>query len=140
MASRSTGRSLDVGMVQDNTSASEASATEAVRPLGGAMDQPMRSSATSVPTRLGPLRVQTSGSGPPAVLWHSLFVDSATWIRVQQPLAAIRRLLLIDGPAHGGSPPVPRRFTLDESVGAAIDVLDHFGIQEPVDWLGNAWG
>jgi pimeloyl-ACP methyl ester carboxylesterase len=22
----------------------------------------------------------------------------------------------------------------------AVDVLDHFGIGEPVDWLGNAWG
>ncbi len=73
------------------------------------MDEPTLSSATSVSTRVGPLRVQTIGSGPPAVLWHSLFVDSTTWIRVQRPLAAGRRLLLIDGPAHGGNPPVPRR-------------------------------
>jgi pimeloyl-ACP methyl ester carboxylesterase len=69
------------------------------------------------------LRVQTIGSGPPAVLWHSLFVDSTTWTRVQQPLATARRLLLIDGPAHGGSPPVRRPFTLHDCVGAAIDVL-----------------
>jgi pimeloyl-ACP methyl ester carboxylesterase len=103
------------------------------------MDQP-RSSVTSVSTRLGPLRVQTIGSGPPAVLWHSLFVDSTTWTRVQQPLATARRLLLIDGPAHGGSPPVRRPFTLHDCVGAAIDVLDYVGVDEPVDWLGNAWG
>lgn len=104
------------------------------------MDGPAHISATQVPTRLGPLHVQTVGSGPPAVLWHSLFVDSTTWNRVARPLAATRRLVLIDGPAHGGNPPVPHRFTLDDCAGAAADVLDHFGIDQPVDWLGNAWG
>jgi pimeloyl-ACP methyl ester carboxylesterase len=103
------------------------------------MAQPTPSTATSVPTRLGPLHVQLIGAGPPALLWHSLFVDSTTWIRVQQPLAATRRLLLVDGPGHGHNPPV-RRFSLQECVGAAVDVLDHLGVQQPVDWLGNAWG
>jgi pimeloyl-ACP methyl ester carboxylesterase len=104
------------------------------------MGGPAYISATQVPTRLGPLHVQTAGSGPPAVLWHSLFVDSTTWVRVVRPLAATRRLVLIDGPAHGDNPPVPHRFTLDDCVGAAADVLDHLGIDQPVDWLGNAWG
>ncbi len=80
------------------------------------MDEPGRTSVTSVPTRLGPLRVQIAGAGPPAVLWHSLFVDSTTWVRVRGPLASVRRLL------------------------PAIDVLDHFRIGEPTDWVGNAWG
>jgi pimeloyl-ACP methyl ester carboxylesterase len=35
---------------------------------------------------------------------------------------------------------VTRRFTLDECAGAALDVLDHLGITEPIDWVGNAWG
>jgi pimeloyl-ACP methyl ester carboxylesterase len=104
------------------------------------MGDPADSAATAVPTRLGPLHVQTAGSGPPAVLWHSLFVDSTTWMRVRQPLAAERRLVLIDGPAHGHNPPVPRRLTLGDCAGAAADVLDHLGIGGPVDWLGNAWG
>jgi pimeloyl-ACP methyl ester carboxylesterase len=86
------------------------------------------------------LHVQTIGAGPPAVLWHSLFVDSTTWTRVQQPLAGMRRLVLIDGPAHGHNPPLAQRFTLEDCVGAAVDVLDHLGVEEPVDWLGNAWG
>jgi pimeloyl-ACP methyl ester carboxylesterase len=84
--------------------------------------------------------VQTAGSGPPAVLWHSLFVDSTTWNRLRAPLAAERRLVLIDGPNHGGSPPARHPFTLDDCAGVAADVLDHLGIGEPVDWLGNAWG
>lgn len=104
------------------------------------MSDPTGISGTTVATRLGPLHVQTAGSGPPAVLWHSLFVDSTTWGRVREPLASVRRLILIDGPAHGPNPPVTRRFTLDDCAGAAADVLDHLGIGEPVDWLGNAWG
>jgi pimeloyl-ACP methyl ester carboxylesterase len=107
---------------------------------GGIMDELTHQPAALVPTRLGSLRVETCGSGPPAVLWHSLFADSSTWDRVRRPLAAARRLLLIDGPAHGGSPPVPRAFTLAECAGAAADVLDRLGIDEPADWVGNAWG
>ncbi|HEX6873449.1 MAG TPA: alpha/beta fold hydrolase [Micromonosporaceae bacterium] len=102
------------------------------------MDQ--QATVTAVPTRLGPLRVQTLGDGPPAMLWHSLFVDSTTWIRVRQPLAGARRLLLIDAPGHGGNPPVSRPYTLADCADAATDILDHFGIDGPVDWLGNALG
>ncbi len=104
------------------------------------MNAPAGTSAIAVPTRLGPLRVQMAGAGPPAVLWHSLFVDSTTWARVREPLASVRRLLLVDGPGHGHNPPVARRFTLDDCAGAATDVLDHFRIGGPVDWVGNAWG
>src|SRR5712691_10962344 len=104
------------------------------------MNAPAGTSAIAVPTRLGPLRVQMAGAGPPAVLWHSLFVDSTTWARVREPLASVRRLLLVDGPGHGHNPPVARRFTLDDCAGAATDVLDHFRIGGPVDGVGNAWG
>jgi len=54
------------------------------------MGQPAETA--TVATRLGPLRVQTVGSGPPAVLWHSLFVDSTTWNLLVAPLAAERGL------------------------------------------------
>lgn len=104
------------------------------------MDQPAQTPTATVATRLGPLHVERAGSGPPAVLWHSLFVDSSTWNRLRAPLAAERRLVIIDGPNHGGSPPVRRPFTLDDCADAAADVLDHLGIEEPADWLGNAWG
>lgn len=93
-----------------------------------------------VPTRLGPLHVHASGSGPTAVLWHSLFADSTTWTRIAQPLASSRRLLCIDGPGHGSNPRTARQFTLDDCAGVALDVLAHFSVDEPADWLGNAWG
>lgn len=97
-------------------------------------------SGSTVITRLGPLHVRTTGTGPTALLWHSLFVDSTTWARVEPALANNRRLILVDGPCHGTNPPVRSPLTLDDCVGAAVDVLDHFGVDEPVDWLGNAWG
>lgn len=103
------------------------------------MDQAL-STVTMVPTRLGPLSVQDVGSGPPAVLWHSLFVDSTTWDRVRAPLSALRRLIVIDGPSHGHSPPAKRLFSSDECAGAASDILGHLGIEGPIDWVGNAWG
>ncbi|MGO4692522.1 alpha/beta fold hydrolase [Glaciibacter sp. 2TAF33] len=102
---------------------------------GGGLD-----SGRSIETRLGMLRVREMGAGPPAVLWHSLFVDSTTWSRVVTGLAGHRRLLIVDGPSHGDSECWVEPFTLDDCVGAAGDVLDRLGVREPVDWVGNAWG
>ena len=93
-----------------------------------------------IATRVGALCVRGVGSGPPAVLWHSLFVDSTTWQRVEGRLGAERRLIVIDGPGHGWSGDAGRDYTLDDCAGAASDVLEQLGIPGPVDWLGNAWG
>jgi pimeloyl-ACP methyl ester carboxylesterase len=97
-------------------------------------------STVDISTRLGTLRVRTIGTGPPAVLWHSLFVDSTSWDAVLDTLASQRRLILIDGPSHGASAPVRRRFTLSDCADAAVEVLDQLGVRAPVDWVGNAWG
>ncbi|MGA7986938.1 MAG: alpha/beta hydrolase [Candidatus Dormiibacterota bacterium] len=104
------------------------------------MDKQQQDMVTMVPTRLGALRVEASGTGRPAVLWHSLFVDSTSWSRVRDALGQSRRLYMIEGPSHGASAPATRRFTLDDCAGAALDILDHLEITEPVDWVGNAWG
>jgi len=106
----------------------------------GATSDGREDAITMVPTRLGDLRVEVCGAGPTAVLWHSLFVDSTTWERLRGPLSAVRRLVIIDGPSHGGSAAASRIFTLEECAGAALDVLDYLGVTAPVDWVGNAWG
>jgi pimeloyl-ACP methyl ester carboxylesterase len=93
-----------------------------------------------VETRLGALAVRVRGEGRVAVLWHSLFVDDSTWNRVDDNLARARRLVIITGPGHGASPDPGRRYTIDECAEAAADVLATLGIDEPVDWVGNAWG
>lgn len=91
-------------------------------------------------TRVGPLSVREVGSGAPAVLWPSLFVDSDSWRRVEGGLAEHRHLVLIDGPGHGASGDPGHRYTLSDCASAATEILDGLGIREPVDWVGNAWG
>ena len=93
-----------------------------------------------VSTCLGRLHVGQSGSGPAALLWHSLWVDSRSWGPLVGALGAHRRVVTIDGPGYGRSSPIRRDFTLDECAEAACEVLDQLGITEPVDWVGNAWG
>ena len=93
-----------------------------------------------IQTRVGSLVVRVLGDGPPAVLWHSLFVDDRSWQRVQQELARDRRLVIITGPGHGGSTDPGRRYTLDDCAAAAAEVLAALDIVGVVDWVGNAWG
>ncbi|MDQ6850866.1 MAG: alpha/beta hydrolase [Actinomycetota bacterium] len=94
----------------------------------------------TVPTEVGSLRVEVDGSGPPAVLWHSLFLDSTSWTRLRGNLAEVRTLILIDGPGHGANPTPPGPFSMADCAAAALTILDAIGIARPVDWLGNAWG
>jgi pimeloyl-ACP methyl ester carboxylesterase len=96
--------------------------------------------AASVATELGALHVECLGAGPPVVLWHSLFLDSRSWCGLPADLARTRSVVVIDGPSHGGSAPVARDFTFGECVTVAVQVLDHLGVDGPVDWVGNAWG
>jgi len=98
------------------------------------------SDSALVPTSLGRLNVGQAGAGPPALLWHSLWVDSRSWGPLVDSLGAHRRLVTIDGPGYGRSDPIDRDFTLDDCARAAAEVIDHLGITEPVDWVGNAWG
>jgi pimeloyl-ACP methyl ester carboxylesterase len=93
-----------------------------------------------VSTDLGRLHVRRAGTGPPVVLWHSLFVDSRSWGQLIDELARQRTVYAIDGPSHGKSESVPRDFTFAEVVVSAEQALDRLGLTEPVDWVGNAWG
>jgi pimeloyl-ACP methyl ester carboxylesterase len=92
-----------------------------------------------IDTGVGRLHVEVEGSGPPALLWHSLLVDSRQWQRVRPALAATRTLVVVDGPGHGRSGPPAGPFDHDDCAAAALTVLDRL-VTGPVDWLGNAWG
>jgi pimeloyl-ACP methyl ester carboxylesterase len=99
------------------------------------MDERMR-----ISTSVGRLAVRERGEGPPAVLWHSLFVDDRSWLRVERELARDRRLVSITGPGHGQSEDPGRRYDLDDCAVAAGEILGALGVTDPVDWVGNAWG
>ncbi|MET3861107.1 pimeloyl-ACP methyl ester carboxylesterase [Dietzia sp. 2505] len=96
-----------------------------------------------VETRLGRLHVDVVGEGPPLVLWHSMFVDSASWNRLVPLLKGAHRLHLIDAPSCGRSDPLTEATTISACADAAIEVLEHIRSssgQAGIDWLGNAWG
>jgi hypothetical protein len=46
--------------------------------------------------------------------------------------------VLITGPGHGACDDPGRRYTMEECAAAAATALDVLGINEPVDWVGNA--
>lgn len=93
-----------------------------------------------IATELGGLHVERMGTGSPVVLWHSLFLDSRSWCGLQDDLARNHTVYVIDGPSHGRSEPIGRDFSFDECVAAAAQVLNALGLDQPVDWVGNAWG
>ncbi|WP_284293017.1 alpha/beta fold hydrolase [Luteimicrobium album] len=90
-----------------------------------------------MPTCVGALHVQRVGSGPAALLWHSLVVDSEEWARVLPALVRHRALIMIDGPGHGASQPPPSLFTSAQCADAAMTVLDTLGVAD-ADWVGRA--
>jgi pimeloyl-ACP methyl ester carboxylesterase len=93
-----------------------------------------------VGTDLGRLHVRRTGTGPPVVLWHSLFLDSRSWGPLIDELAQRRTVYAIDGPSHGRSDSVARDFGFEEVVACAEQALDRLDLTAPVDWVGNAWG
>ena len=94
----------------------------------------------TVQTPVGRLAVRVIGDGPTAVLWPSLFMDERSWERLIPTLMEDRRLVIINGPGHGASGDPGRRYSHDDCVTAAGQILDRLAVDGPVDWVGNAWG
>jgi pimeloyl-ACP methyl ester carboxylesterase len=96
--------------------------------------------AVSVPTRLGRVHVRSVGEGATTVLWPSMFVDSHTWDLLLPWLPPERRYLLVDPPGLGLSEPLRRVSDIAGASEAALDLLHELGVDEAVDWVGNAFG
>lgn len=76
----------------------------------------------------------------PVVLWHSVLCDGSMWSSVPDALlAAGHRVINVDAPGHGRSEPTRRPYTMDDSVDAALSVLDALGLERVV-WCGLSWG
>jgi 3-oxoadipate enol-lactonase len=65
-------------------------------------------------------------------------MDSGLWDAVL-PAFADRTVLTVDGPGHGGSDDPPAGWTLEDHVGALLEVLDHHGLDRAV-LVGHSWG
>jgi 3-oxoadipate enol-lactonase len=94
-------------------------------------------------TRLGRWYYQERGEpkrkgDPPILLLHSLLCDGRMWAAQVEPLAALGRVVIIDGPAHGKSE-APPKFSLEEHADALSDALDELRTDRAL-LVGLSWG
>ncbi len=96
-----------------------------------------------VRTRLGRLFYEERGearhrSDPAIVLLHGLLFDGGMWRSQIEPLSALGRVVVFDGPGHGKSEPPPR-FQLEEHADALYDAYGELGISRAM-MIGLSWG
>lgn len=83
--------------------------------------------------------MEVSGKGPAVLCWPSLYCDARTLDPLVRDLQRDHRVVVIDGPGHGGSGPSPGAASLEDCADAAVEVLDDLKIDRVV-WVGAAWG
>ncbi len=96
-----------------------------------------------VRTRLGRWYYEERGQpqrkdDPAIVLLHSFLCDGGMWRGQIEPLSALGRVLVIDGPGHGKSE-VPPVFTLEDHADALIDALADLESRRSI-LVGLSWG
>ena len=95
-----------------------------------------RSSYLSLST--GDLHVTDSGGpGRPVVLVHGLGGQHTNWLDVRERLEGLGRVISVDLPGFGLSPPLPSA-TLEGFAGVVIEVAEHFGGDAVL--VGNSMG
>lgn len=92
-----------------------------------------------VPTRIGPLNVESRGQGDVLLCWPSLYCDARTLDPIVEDLARDHRVLVVDGPGHGRSGISSAPFSSQDAAQAAVEVLDAMGAARAT-WIGAAWG
>ena len=96
-----------------------------------------------VRTRLGRLFFEERGeprrrSDPAIVLLHGLLFDGGMWRGQIEPLSALGRVLVFDGPGHGRSERPPR-FSMEEHADALVDAFSELGVERAII-VGLSWG
>jgi 3-oxoadipate enol-lactonase len=96
-----------------------------------------------VRTRLGRLFYEERGQAPkpttPAViLLHGYLFDGRQWRHQVEPISAVTRTIVMDGPGHGKSEDPPR-FSLEDHAEALYDVFGELKIERAV-FVGLSWG
>jgi pimeloyl-ACP methyl ester carboxylesterase len=80
------------------------------------------------------------GDGPPLVLLHGLATTRLIWRRVVPLLGDERRLLAVDVPGFGESPPAGPGFELDSVAASIDDGLAAAGVAGSYDLVGHSMG
>jgi pimeloyl-ACP methyl ester carboxylesterase len=79
------------------------------------------------------------GDGEPLVLIHGLATTRRIWHRVL-PLLGARRLVAMDVPGFGASPPAGDGFDLDEVAARIDEGLTAAGVEDGYDLVGHSMG
>jgi pimeloyl-ACP methyl ester carboxylesterase len=94
----------------------------------------------TISTRFGDIAYLETGSGPPAVFIHGLFLNADLWQHQLDALASLRRCLAPDLLAHGSSAvPPDGQLTISLQADMVIEFLNALGL-ESVDLVGNDSG
>jgi pimeloyl-ACP methyl ester carboxylesterase len=80
------------------------------------------------------------GSGPPLVLIHGLATTRVIWRHVLPRLSDGRRVITLDVPGFGESPPAGEGFELDEVAKHIAGALERVGLAKPFDLVGHSMG
>jgi pimeloyl-ACP methyl ester carboxylesterase len=80
-----------------------------------------------------------SGDAPPAVLTHSLLLDSTMWGEQVPALAEDRRVINVDVHSHGRSDDPSTGWTLEGAAGDLLTLLDELDAR-PAHWVGLSMG
>jgi pimeloyl-ACP methyl ester carboxylesterase len=87
-----------------------------------------------------PIGLDSSGSGRPLVLIHGLATTRLIWRRVVPILSRQRRVVTIDVPGFGTSPPTGPGFVLADVADQIDDELAAAGVDESYDLAGHSMG
>jgi pimeloyl-ACP methyl ester carboxylesterase len=86
------------------------------------------------------LALDDRGDGPPLVLLHGLATTRLIWRRVVPLLGEERRMLAVDVPGFGESPPAGPGFDLDSVAARIDDGLLSAGVTDGYDLVGHSMG
>ncbi|MCA3366382.1 MAG: alpha/beta fold hydrolase [Roseomonas sp.] len=97
-----------------------------------------------VQTKLGRLAVRDSApadaTGDVLVLWHAVLTDHRMYQAQIEAWRGRHRLIVIDGPGHGGSQAAPGPLTMADGATALAETLEALNIAQPVVVVGTSWG
>jgi pimeloyl-ACP methyl ester carboxylesterase len=86
------------------------------------------------------LAIDEFGAGEPLVLVHGIATDRSIWDLVVHDLAHTRRVITLDVPGFGASPPAGDDFELGAVAAQIVEGLDAAGVAGPFDLVGHSLG
>src|SRR2546425_2168443 len=82
---------------------------------------------------------EDAGSGPAVFLLHGLLMDASMWDAQVQALSDRYRVIRVEAPGHGRTPPRPVGYTFEDEAQALGNLARSLGMERAV-WGGHSMG